>query len=59
MVTENIPVKREFFKQKRQQSTNMKGNQFAVASRRKTARAEIIDRKEYEKIIIKIDKNLV
>ncbi len=59
MVTENIPVKREFFKQKCQQSTNMKGNQFAVASRRKTARAEIIDRKEYEKIIIKIDKNLV
>jgi hypothetical protein len=59
MVTENIPVKREFFKQIRQQSTNMKGNQFAVASKRKTARARIIDRKEYEKIIFKIDKNLV
>jgi len=59
MVTENIPVKREFFKQIRQQSTNMKGNQFAVASRIKTARARIIDRKEYEKIIFKIDKNIV
>jgi hypothetical protein len=59
MVTENIPVKREFYKQILQQPTNMKGNQFAVASRRKTARAGIIDRKEYEKIIFKIDKNLV
>jgi hypothetical protein len=59
MVTENNPVKREFFKQIHQQSTNMKGNQFAVASRRKTARAEIIDKKKYEKIIFKIDKNLV
>jgi len=59
MVTENIPVKREFFKQIRQQSNNLKGNQFAVASKRKTARARIIDRKEYEKIIFKIDKNLV
>jgi hypothetical protein len=37
----------------------MKGNQFAVASRIKTARARIIDRKEYEKIIFKIDKNIV
>ena len=59
MVTENIPVKREFYKQIHQQSTNMKGNQFAVASRIKTARARIIDRKEYEKIIFKIDKNIV
>jgi hypothetical protein len=59
MVTENNPVKRECFKQIRQQSTNMKCNQFAVASRRKTARAEIIDRKKYEKIIFKTDKNLV
>jgi hypothetical protein len=59
MVTENIPVKREFYKQICQQSTNMKGNQFAVASRIKTARARIIDRKKYEKIIFKIDKNLV
>jgi hypothetical protein len=37
----------------------MKGNQFAVASRIKTARAGIIDRNEYEKIIFRIDKNLV
>jgi len=59
MITENIPVKRQFYKQICQQSTNMKGNQFAVASRRKTARAGIIGRKEYEKIIFKIDKNLV
>jgi hypothetical protein len=59
MVTENNPVKRELFKQIRQQSTNMKHNQFAVASRRKTARARIIDRTEYEKIICKIDKNPV
>jgi hypothetical protein len=59
MVTENIPVKREFYKQIHQQSTNMKGNQFAVASRIKTARAGIIDRNEYEKIIFRIDKNLV
>jgi hypothetical protein len=59
MVMENIPVKREFYKQICQQSTNMKGNQSAVASRRKTARARIIDRMEYEKIIFKIDKNLV
>ena len=56
---ENIPVKREFYKQICQQSTNMKGNKFAVASRRKTARARIIDRMEYEKIIFKIDQNLV
>jgi hypothetical protein len=59
MVTENISVKRQFYKQICQQSTNMKGNQFAVASRIKTARARIIDRKEYEKIIFKIDKNIV
>jgi len=59
MVTENIPVKREFFKQICQQSTNMKGNQFAVASRRKTARAGIIGGNEYEKKIFKKDKNLV
>jgi hypothetical protein len=37
----------------------MKGNPFAVASRIKTARAGIIDRKKYEKKIFKIDKNLV
>jgi hypothetical protein len=59
MVMENIPVKREFHKQIRQQSTNIKCNQFAVAYRIKTARARIIDRREYEKIIFKIDKNLV
>jgi hypothetical protein len=59
MVTENIPVKRELYKQIHQQSTNMKCNQFAVASRIKTARARLIDRKEYEKIIFKIDKSLV
>jgi len=59
MVMENVPVKREFYKKICQQSNNMKCNQFAVASRRKTARAGIIDRKEYEKIIFKIDKNLV
>jgi len=59
MVTENIPVKREFYKQICQQSMNMKSNQFAVASRIKTARARIIDRKEYKKITFKIDKNLV
>jgi len=53
MVTENNPVKREFFKQIHQQSTNMKGNQFAVASRIKTARAGIINRKKYEKIVKK------
>ena len=56
---ENVPVKREFYKKICQQTNNMKCNQFAVASRRKTARAGIIDRKEYEKIIFKIDKNLV
>jgi hypothetical protein len=37
----------------------MKGNQFALASRIKTARAGIINRKKYEKIVFKIDKNLV
>ena len=59
MITENIPVKRQFYKQICQQSTNMKGNQFAVASRIKTARAGIINRKKYEKIVFKIDKKLV
>jgi hypothetical protein len=49
MVMENIPVKRQFYKQICQQSTNMKGNQFAVASRIKTARARIIDRKDLRK----------
>jgi hypothetical protein len=59
MVMENIPVRREFYSQICQQSTNMKCIQFAVASRKMTARARIINRKEYEKIIFKIDKNLV
>ncbi len=40
MVTENIPVKRDFFKQIRQQSTNMKGNQFAVASKERLPEPE-------------------
>jgi hypothetical protein len=53
MVTENILVKREFYTQICQQSTNMQSNQSAVASKRKTARARIIDRTEYEKIILK------
>jgi hypothetical protein len=41
MVAENIPVEREFFKQIHHQSTNMKCNQFAVASRRKNSLMDV------------------